>query len=90
MHVSSTIVDTTINMHGREFVQMKENSKKHTVVGTDIEAVKEQARKSGLSYNEAKEWIAKTTGGRDTSIYSDTDPEAVKRENMQSEKSERE
>ncbi len=89
MHVSSIFVDTTITMHGRELVRMKENSKQHTVVGTDIEAVKEQARKSGLSYNEAKEWIAKTTGGRDTNIYSDTDPEAVKRKNMQSEKSDR-
>ncbi len=68
---------------------MKENSKKRTVVGTDIEAVKEQARKSGLSYNEAKEWIAKTTGGRDTGIYSDTDREAVKRKNVQSEKAKR-
>lgn len=56
---------------------------KYTVVGTDIEAVKEQARKSGLSYNEAKEWIAKTTGGRGTAKYSDTDIEAVRRQNEQ-------
>ena len=68
---------------------MKENNKKQTVVGTDIEAVKEQARKSGLSYNEAKEWIAKTTGGRDTGIYSDTDRESVRKKNMQSEESKR-
>lgn len=59
---------------------LKEDNSQYTVVGTDIEAVKEQARKSGLSYNEAKEWIAQKTGGRDTHIYSDTDVEAVKRQ----------
>ncbi|MBO1001337.1 hypothetical protein ACFSKI_14865 [Pseudogracilibacillus auburnensis] len=51
----------------------------------DLEAMKEQARRSGLSYNEAIEWIAKTTGGRDTHIYSDTDIAAVKKQNEQSE-----
>lgn len=80
-------MQTIVNMHERKLVQMKENNKKRTVVGTDIEVVKEQARKSGLSYNEAKEWIAETTGGRDTGIYSDTDREAVRRKNMQSEES---
>lgn len=64
---------------------MMEKERKHTIVGTDIEAVKEQARNSGLSYNEAKEWIAKTTGGRDTGKYSDTDIEAVRSQNEQSE-----
>lgn len=53
--------------------------------GVDSESMIEQARKSGLSYNEAKEWIAKTTGGRDTHIYSDTDVEAVRKQNEQSE-----
>lgn len=53
--------------------------------GVDSEAMIEQARKSGLSYNEAKERIAKTTGGRDTHIYSDTDVEAVRKQNEQSE-----
>lgn len=62
----------------------KENQK-YTVAGTDIEAIREQARRSGLSYNEAIEWIAKTTGGRGTHIYSDTDVEAVKKQNEQSE-----
>ncbi|WP_205599201.1 hypothetical protein [Oceanobacillus halotolerans] len=52
--------------------------------GTRIEALKEQARRSGLSYNEAKEFIAKTTGGKGTNIYSDTDVEEVKRKNQQS------
>ena len=74
-------------MQRKELVQMNEDNKKRTIVGTDIEAVKEQARRSGLSYNEAIEWIAKTTGGRDTDIYSDTDPEAVREKNEQSEKS---
>lgn len=60
---------------------MQKNNRQYTIVGTDIEAVKEQARKSGLSYNEAKEWIAKTTGGHGTHIYSNTDVEAVKRQN---------
>lgn len=68
-------------MHMNGGVPVKENNRKYSAVGTDIEAIKEQARKSGLSYNEAKEWIAKTTGGRDTHIYSDTDVEAVKKQN---------
>ena len=65
---------------------MKEDENNYTVAGTDIEAIKEQARRSGLSYNEAKEWIAKKTGGRDTHIYSDTDVDAVKRQNEASER----
>jgi len=60
---------------------LKNNNQKYTNVGTDIELIKEQARKSGLSYNEAKEWIAKKTGGRGTHIYSDTNVEEVKRQN---------
>lgn len=66
---------------------MKENNQtngKYTVAGTDIEAIKEQSRRSGLSYNEAKEFIAKTTGGHGTNMYSDTDAEEVKRKNQQS------
>lgn len=66
---------------------MKENNQtngKYTVAGTDIEAIKEQSRRSGLSYNEAKEYIAKTTGGHGTNIYSDTDVEEIKRKNQQS------
>lgn len=66
---------------------MKENNQRndrYTVAGTDIDAVKEQSRRSGLSYNEAKEWIAKTSGGRGTNIYSDTNAEEVKQKNQQS------
>lgn len=59
------------------------NNKKYTVAGTDIEAMKEQARKSGLTYNEAIEWMAKTTGGRGTHIYSDTDASAIRKKNEQ-------
>ncbi|MFD1362476.1 hypothetical protein [Lentibacillus salinarum] len=66
---------------------MQENHDHHnlTSAGTDIESVKEQSRRSGLTYNEAKEFIARTTGGHGTNIYSDTDVEAVKRKNRQSE-----
>lgn len=51
---------------------------------SNIEAVKQQSRKSGLTYNEAKAFIAETTGGKGTQIYSDTDAEAVKQKNRQS------
>ncbi|WP_330948481.1 gamma-type small acid-soluble spore protein [Virgibacillus sp. MG-45] len=37
-----------------------------------------------MSYNEAKEWIAKTTGGHGTSIYSDTDVAEVRKQNAKS------
>lgn len=50
----------------------------------DIEALQAQARRSGLTYNEAKEWMAKTTGGYGTNIYSDTDVQTVREENTQS------
>lgn len=61
-----------------------ENNDKFTVAGTNIKEVKEQSGRSGLSYNEAKEWIARTSGGHGTNIYSDTDVEEVKRKNQQS------
>ncbi|WP_217585883.1 hypothetical protein [Lentibacillus saliphilus] len=50
----------------------------------DQEAMINQSRKSGLTYNEAKAYIAQTTGGRGTHIYSDTDVEAVKQKNAES------
>ncbi|GGK01053.1 hypothetical protein GCM10007063_24150 [Lentibacillus kapialis] len=52
---------------------------------TDEESIKEQSRRSGMSYNEAKAFIAQTTGGRGTNIYSDTDTNEVKRKNRESE-----
>lgn len=53
------------------------NTKKYTVAGTDIEEVKQRNAESGLSYNEVKALLAKT-GGKGTSIYSNTDTEEVK------------
>lgn len=56
------------------------NGKNLTEVGTDIDEVKHLNANSGMSYNEAKAWIARNTGGFGTSAYSNTDPEEVKRE----------
>jgi gamma type small acid-soluble spore protein len=53
----------------------------YTAAGTNIEEVKKLNAQSGMSYNEVKELLAKTTGGRGTAIYSDTDIEEVKRQN---------
>ncbi len=50
-----------------------------TIVGTNINEVKSQNEKSGMSYNEVKEWLAKTSGGLGTAIYSDTDVKNVKK-----------
>ncbi|HWO77343.1 MAG TPA: gamma-type small acid-soluble spore protein [Bacillus sp. (in: firmicutes)] len=65
---------------------MKENNSQEyehfTIVGTNINEVKRKIANSGMSYNEVKEWLAKTTGGHGTSIYSDTDVEQVKRKNQ--------
>lgn len=58
---------------------------KFTETGTNIDAVKRQNERSGMSYNEVKELLAKTTGGHGTGIYSDTNIEDVKKENQQSE-----
>lgn len=55
-----------------------------TPAGTNIDAVKRQNERSGMSYNEVKELLAKTTGGHGTGIYSDTNIEEVKRKNQQS------
>ena len=38
------------------------NDDTFTVTGTNIDAVKRQNERSGMSYNEVKEWLAKTTG----------------------------
>ncbi|MGJ9459742.1 gamma-type small acid-soluble spore protein [Oceanobacillus sp. CF4.6] len=65
---------------------MKENNKQKnsTDAGTDIDVVKEKNEQSGLSYNEVKEYIAKTSGGHGTSVYSDTNIEEVKTKNRPS------
>lgn len=54
--------------------------KKQTVAGTDIESVKWKNANSGMSYNEVKEYLAQTTGGKGTAQYSNTDIEQVKSE----------
>ncbi|MDY0406794.1 hypothetical protein P5G51_016785 [Virgibacillus sp. 179-BFC.A HS] len=51
----------------------------------DLAALQAQAQRSGLTYNQAKVYIAKTTGGHGTNIYSDTNVEEVKRQNSESE-----
>ncbi|MFC4557748.1 hypothetical protein ACFO3D_05940 [Virgibacillus kekensis] len=48
------------------------------------EEILEQSRRSGLTYNEAKEFIARTSVGRGTNIYSDTNAQEVKQKNEQS------
>jgi len=55
-----------------------DKNKNVTSAGTDIDEVKRLNAQSGMSYNEVKEYIAKTTGGRGTSLYSDTNVEEVK------------
>lgn len=62
-----------------------EKNKKYTAAGTDVEAVKKANEHSGMSYNEAKEFIARTTGGHGTKIYSDTDPAQIREKNQQGE-----
>ena len=59
-----------------------ERSKKYTAAGTNIAAVKQSNEQSGMSYNEAKEYIARTTGGHGTEIYSDTNTEQVRKKNQ--------
>jgi hypothetical protein len=54
--------------------------KKYTAAGTDIESVKQQNTNSGMSYNEAKAFMARTTGGHGTAQYSNTNVEQVKRD----------
>jgi hypothetical protein len=53
-----------------------------TVVGTDIEEVKRLNANSGLSYNEVKALVARTTGGQGTSSYSNTDLEESRLKNQ--------
>lgn len=62
------------------------NDNKYTVTGTDIDAVKKANENAGMSYNEVKEFLAKTTGGHGIDVYSDTDVEEVNEKNQQSQK----
>lgn len=61
-----------------------EHEDEFTVAGTDINDVKRENDNSGMSYNEVKEFLARTTGGHGTAKYSDTDVEEVKEKNRQS------
>lgn len=63
---------------------MKDHNRRYTVVGTNIDEVKSLNAKSGLSYNEVKELLVRTTGGRGTKVYSDTNIEEVRRKNQHS------
>lgn len=57
---------------------MEESNGKYTAAGTDINEVKRKNADSGLSYNEVKALLA-STGGLETSVYSNTDVEEVKK-----------
>jgi hypothetical protein len=63
---------------------MKNISSKYTVVGTNIDEVKMKNAQSGMSYNEVKELLAKTTGGSGTLVYSDINKAEIKSKNQQS------
>lgn len=67
----------TIFAHYKEEVRSLKN---FTKVGTDIEEVKLKNANSGMSYNEAKEYLARTTEGRGTAQYSTTNTEEVRQE----------
>ncbi|WP_163528866.1 gamma-type small acid-soluble spore protein [Halobacillus ihumii] len=60
---------------------MKENDN-FTTAGTNIDEVKRKNEQSGLSYNEAKAFMAERTRGHGTSAYSDTNIEDVKSKNQ--------
>lgn len=45
---------------------------------------KQQDEQREMSYKEAEEWIEATTGGRGTDLYSDTNKEAVRKLNKES------
>ncbi|MFD2924793.1 gamma-type small acid-soluble spore protein [Halobacillus naozhouensis] len=60
---------------------MKENDN-FTVACTNIDEVKRKNEQSGMSYNEAKAFMAKTTRGHGTNAYSDTNIEDVKSKNQ--------
>ncbi|MDC3416836.1 gamma-type small acid-soluble spore protein [Aquibacillus salsiterrae] len=54
--------------------------KKVTKTGTVIDDIKYANDNSGMSYNEAKAYIARTTGGHNTKKFSTTDIEQVRKE----------
>jgi|GEM_PF-2974572 len=62
-----------------------DESNKQSAANTNLETLQAQAQRSGLSYNQAKAYIAMTSGGRGTNIYSDTNVEEVRKQNQQAE-----
>lgn len=48
-------------------------------------AGRQQDEQREMSYREAEEWIAATTGGHGTAKYSNTDAKEVQRKNEESE-----
>lgn len=54
------------------------NQDNYTVSGTNIDEVKRKNENSGMSYNEVKNYLAQTTGGHGTAMYSDTNVEEMK------------
>ncbi|WP_085522500.1 hypothetical protein [Tuberibacillus sp. Marseille-P3662] len=67
-------------------MKQHEHSKSNvTEAGTAIDKVKRQNDDSGMSYNEAMEYIARTTGGQDTQFLSNTDVETVRQQIQRSE-----
>jgi hypothetical protein len=61
----------------------------YTEAGTDIELVKQRNANSGMSYNEVKEYLARTTGGHNTGKYSTTNVDEVKKQLTQMETGDR-
>lgn len=59
---------------------MKESELPRDSSELTVEELLLQAQRSGLTYNQAKAFIAKTSGGHGTNIYSDTNVEEVKRQ----------
>lgn len=55
------------------------NNDNYTVVGTNIDEVKRLNAQSGLSYNEVKELLARTTGGSEKANYHNDNIEETKR-----------
>lgn len=59
---------------------MENTGEKFTVAGTNIDEVKRKNAQSGLSYKEVYEILAKK-GGKNTAVFSNTNPEEIKAQN---------
>lgn len=60
-------------------VDFQGNGDEYTVSGTNIEEVKRNNAQSGLTYNEVKQLLAKTTGTKDEGSYSQAEIAAAKK-----------